>query len=167
MSTISPLDAFGEWFESLPISVREDISFLSYIPLQKLLKVDIDTFDSKTRSDAFLDWVINKEESYFTTVGKLLIIRSCIDFFIMQKRGTAEGWDETKRDHELMLEKIPNDPKAPDGIEETVRGMLEKMPFRSKQWIKAAETWKNLCDSNLSDEALHAWMDLQLINRQN
>jgi len=104
----------------------------------------------------WVEYLSQDHASSFETVSRLLAVRACIDFFLMKNRGSPSGWDKTKALYSSAQQhaEAENNARLADHMKE----LKEKLPFREKQWLKAAESWRALCDGPLSDEALDQYL---------
>jgi hypothetical protein len=81
------------------------------------------------------------------------MLRTFIEFFVINQRGTKQNWQATLALNERLRDHIASEGHDPEFVER----MIEQMPFREKLWIRSAESWKLLCHGALSDDSLNEW----------
>jgi hypothetical protein len=73
----------------------------------------------------------------------------------MRKRGSREGWQETKAFLQSAKERF--DEEGQFIMVESAEKLLREMPFKIEQWIATSEKWKALLAKEFSDEYIDHW----------
>ena len=149
---------FKTWFDTLPHDIKDDIGSLAYTPIAALLGRNAEGLLSGDAQSDFLSWLDEPTGESIEAMGKILLIREQIRFWLMTPRATEENWQETTARFTHMLQRA-SEPSAPGGMAEKVQRMLDNVPVRKEQYFAAAAGWRALCDTHWSDAALHAWFD--------
>jgi hypothetical protein len=151
----SPLSAFDDWFCSQSPGIQSDLVALAlaHLPGSGVDFVDMLGDDIVTPFRASLE-VLETEGSAFQQVCAVVAMRSAIDFFVIRQRGSRSSWKITRQLNRRAYEEIAAEGHSPAFLD----SFFEHLPFREKQWLRAAEGWRELCANALSDETLDAWL---------
>lgn len=149
----SPINAFLEWCRSLPIPHRQEIAELvaQFNPGYE----GVDAFELDTLIDEFETKLKGYSENKFLGVGVVLSLRASIEFFLMRKRGSREGWQKSRDFFEGAKEHFAAEGK--DSMVESASRFLQELPFREEQWIATSKKWNQLINAQLSDEYIDKW----------
>ncbi|MGY1425221.1 hypothetical protein [Lysobacter sp. A289] len=150
---MSPLDSFIAWYDSLPLSHRQDIAGFSFGVLPGYERDSmLQTEGIETR---FKDQLSASSEDKLHALGHLLSLRALIEFFFIRTRGTKAAWDETHGF--LSSAKSFFEQQGHAEASQRAETGLNELEFRSEQWLRTTEKWKVLRQAELSDEALDSW----------
>jgi len=154
----NPIQAILDWFVTQPLEIRQDLAFLTLYSLSGINSAvqDPSTNNPEGVMEGWLEQQA-KLSSPNQLVGTTICVRAAIDFFVMCNRETKEDWIKTIEFNQTIRNRIGATGKDASFIDK----MLERLPFRSKLWIKATKSWRNLCNETLSDDSLRTWMTLQ------
>jgi hypothetical protein len=149
----SPIDAFLGWFKSLPVPHRQEISafIMQFNPGFELA----DAFDLENLVARFEDKLKGYTDDKFFGVGITLSLRASVEFLFMRKRGSREGWQETRAF--LHSAKARFAEEGQEIMAESAEKLLREMPFKIEQWIATSEKWKALLAKEFSDEYIDHW----------
>jgi len=149
----SPIDAFLDWYKSLPVPHRQEIAafIMQFNPGVEIgdasdLENLVARFEGKLKSYA---------EDRFFGVGVSLTLRAGVEFLFMRKRGSREGWQETRGFLQSAKERFVDE--GQDIMVESAEKLLREMPFKIEQWIATSEKWKALLAEEFSDEYIDQW----------
>lgn len=148
----SPINAFLEWYRSLPVPHRQEIVELvvQFNPLYE----GVDAFGLDTLNDEFETKLKEYSENRFLGVGVALSLRANIEFFL-RWRGYREGWQRPRDFLERAKEHFAAEGK--DSMVESANRFLQELPFREEQWIATINKWNQLINAQLSDEYIDKW----------
>lgn len=151
----SPLSAFDGWFCSQSPGIQSDLVALAlaHLPGSGVDFVDMLGDDIVTPFRASLE-VLENEGSAFQQVCAVVAMRSAIDFFVIRHRSSRSVWKTTRQLNRRAYEEIAAEGHTPAFL----NSYSEHLPFREKQWLRAAEGWRDLCAGALSDDVLDAWL---------
>ena len=149
----SPVDAFLDWYKSLPVPHRQEIAafIMQFNPGFEVA----DAFDLENLVARFEEKLKNYTDDKFFGVGVSLALRANIGFLFMRKRGSREGWQETKAFLQSAKERF--DEEGQFIMVESAEKLLREMPFKIEQWIATSEKWKALLAKEFSDEYIDHW----------
>ena len=155
---MSPTEQFLAWYDSLPKDVRETVAFFlaDLMPGQALRGHSIGDSVHGLRERL----LALAEQSGRANAGLAVAVGALVDF-IMIGRSTKEDWSKKKESNKDVVEDALAE--GDQDIADTVRRQLEQLPFRSRQWLNAAQTWDSLRNGPLSPTAIHIWLDANLI----
>ncbi len=96
----------------------------------------------------------------FKGIGVALMLRESIEFLIMKKRGSREGWLETKeflqRGKDYFSKEVQNNMVG------SANKMLNEMPFKEEQWISTGKKWRELLSNQRSDDYIDQWRNFNV-----
>lgn len=149
----SPIEAFLDWYKSLPVPHRQEIAafIMQFNPGFEVA----DAFDLENLVARFEEKLKNYTDDKFFGVGISLALRASIEFLFMRKRGSREGWQETKVFLQNAKERFAEE--GQDFMVENAEKLLREMPFKEEQWIATSEKWKALLAGEFSDEYIDRW----------
>jgi hypothetical protein len=160
---MDPREAFYQWFDSLPLQLQQDTALFAGAFLGLL------SGNTSPEGELRMDALVDNLRGYVAVepvahqVGKLICLKAIIDFALIRERSTPEDWDITREKMARAVEWLQQE--AGPRAEERAREYLNYLPFRSRQWIKHAAAWRDLCESHLSEDNLHDWYMLDLLLR--
>ena len=149
----SPIAAFLEWYKSLPVPHRQEIAAF-IMQFNPGFEVD-DTFDLENLVARFEEKLKSYSDDKFFGVGVSLALRASVEFLFMRKRGSREGWQETKAFLQNAKERFAEE--GQDFMVESAEKLLREMPFKIEQWIATGEKWKALLPGEFSDAYIDRW----------
>jgi hypothetical protein len=149
----SPINAFLEWWRSLPVPHRQEIA--TYVVEFNPGYEGVDAFELDTLIDEFEKKLKGYSENKFLGVGVALSLRTTIEFFLIRKRGSRKGWQNSR--HYLDGAKQHFATEGKDWMVESINRCLQEFPFKEEQWIATNIKWKQLIDAQLSDEYIDKW----------
>jgi hypothetical protein len=149
----SPINAFLNWYQTLPIPHRQDIAafVVGFNPGFE----GVDTPGPKTLVSNFEEKLKSYSNDKLFGVGVSLSLRSCIEFFFIRKRGSREGWQEIKGFLEGAKEHFTKEGK--DSTVESAERYLREVPFREEQWIATCKKWDDIRTKEFSDDYIDRW----------
>ncbi len=158
MNIENPVDALEKWFNSMSVSDRDDLAFLTLHSIPTSPLSDSIDLISQNPKELFIDWIQNtKSLSPPKLVGHILTLIVNIDFFVMKNRGTKEEWNSIFQLNESIEANLKQE-GHPDNTVEHISKIIREVPFRQKQWKKYAESWELLKSKALSFPMLDAWL---------
>jgi hypothetical protein len=140
----SPIESFIQWFESLPISHRQDIAVMVGMYCPGFGKVGIQT-ETEELSTLFAENVREYQDANFKEFGAVLSLRSFIQIMFIDRRSDRTGWKDTQG----VLSSLAKSKKS-----EKFERMANEVPFKAEQWIATCEKWNKLVASDLSDDSI-------------
>jgi hypothetical protein len=149
----SPIDAFLDWYKSLPVPHRQEIAafMMQFNPGFEVA----DAFDLENLVARFEEKLKSYTDDKFFGAGVSLTLRAGVEFLFMRKRGSREGWQETKDFLQSAKERFAEE--GQDIMAESAEKLLREMPFKEEQWIATSEKWKALLAGEFSDEYIDRW----------
>ncbi len=147
---MNPLDAFWEWYKTLPPSHREAVACVIMTSLPPYPTKNI--FDPKRMVEDFSTAFSFENDLPSREVCKVLTLRSAIEFFVAARRSDSGEWARDKAFWEYIIAEHPD---YADAAGEALR----RLPFQSAQWRRTCESWRALAEKHLTDKALRKWMD--------
>lgn len=155
MNSLHPVKAFSTWYDALPRTIQVDIAAHSLLFLPNPLKTK--ALEHLVEPIVvFKRWLNVESDSTYRIVGRVLHIRSVMEFYLISRNGDSHDWEEKKRTNDALIEHF-----TAMGEDELVEKLSEggtAAPDREKAWAKAIVSWRGLCQSSLSFEVLETWM---------
>ena len=150
---LHPFEAILTWYNSLPPDFRKIVALLVLVHLPDF-EVPEDMSLTDDSEACFRRWIALEQTHPATIVGKALIFRAIVDFtcrnfFFKERQESIKNWNLGFREHLLQKEDYE--------FAEKVEHMVEQMPLRNAHWLKAAESWQQLCMTDISDVALELY----------
>lgn len=142
----SPVEEIIHWYESLPLSHRQDIAAILSSAMPGFHEVDLSMINELP--GAFVQAIKAQQADRLAETGLALTLRTCIEFFFISKRSSRAGWQETKATLEELARKHQS---------ETFANSAKEIEFKAEQWIKSCEKWGIVRANSLSDARLDAW----------
>ena len=149
----SPIEAFLDWYKSLPVPHRMEIAAF-IMQFNPGFEVD-NTFDLEDLAARFEEKLNSYTDDKLFGVGASLALRASVEFLFMRKRGSREGWQETKAFLQNAKERFAEE--GQDFMVESAERLLRKIPFKEEQWIVTSEKWKALLNREFSDDYIDDW----------
>ena len=149
----SPIEVFLNWYKSLPVPHRQEIAafIIQFNPGFEVA----DAFNLENLVARFEEKLKSYTDDKFFGVGVSLALRASIEFLFMRKRGSREGWQETRDFLQSAKERFAEE--GQDFMVESAEKLLRKVPFKEEQWIVTSEKWKALLAGEFSDEYIDRW----------
>lgn len=154
MKLKNPIDAILDWYQAQADSIKKDIAFAL------LLNHPCSSFSIAEMADGNIcelleAWIIeNKvDRGKYKQLAFALTIKALVDFFLIEAFGGQARWKELEELHKDIIETYGANPEF---VKPSVK-IIEKMPFRQRQWLKAGNQWNELCQKDLSPLFLRAW----------
>lgn len=148
----SPLEAVKEWYLSLPMDQRIDISAMVGMMCPGFEQIEI-----RTEPERMVKLFLEKVESCFgqktREIGMTLTLRASIEFFFIDKRSDPDHWKES----EQMLLRL-----ADEKNKSVFKEMAEKKEFMGKQWVVSCKKWHKIRSEYLNDSYLNTYFDNML-----
>lgn len=143
------LDAFEEWFNSLPPEHKTDIAAMvsCLFPGMDVLPIPGTNFENQ-----FIGWISSQKTDSLKTIGTILALKAIIDYSIMNNRDSKEDWKETAEKMKITTALIKQRLGNEHG--EMIENISQQSPLRSAQWINSAASWKKLCEEHFTKENL-------------
>lgn len=146
----NPLIALTEWYDTLAPELQETIAFgvLIHLPGVDSAKLphSADEFIA-----AFRGFLVVDEKNTFKVAGTALTFRGLIAF-ACKTHFNEPYWEEVSRYNLRMGQHFREEGHGE--LAAHIEKGVEEMPLRGARWLKAGETWKTLCENELSDAAL-------------
>lgn len=159
---LNPVTELLEWIKKQDHEIQAEIAFL--------MSAEHPSFDfyglpleTENQIQTFCSKIEEFSGSEVGNGGFVVAFRAIFDFTIVRRRGTIDGWRQPEAAMQAILES--NDPGQPPRIKETAQKMLNELPARREKWIAICNSWKELKDSVLSDEAIEAWENDNVLAR--
>lgn len=140
----SPLGKFIEWYESLPITQRQDIGAIIGMSCPGFGDLGLST-ELEDIPKKFVFSLKECLENRQKEIGMVLLVRSAVEFFFIGKRSDPNSWKES----EAILRKL-----AKEKGSETFEKSANEKQFQSQQWKATCEKWNQLFDDSLNDKCL-------------
>lgn len=156
MSDLNPITAFRKWYESQPFEIQGDIAawVLTFHPTtvdQKPMRAVIEA------RLVFAEWLdAAKGDSEYRTVGKVLHIRSVMEFFCVQRYGDAHEWEQNREQNEDLV--VEFDEIGSD-LAKTVADGINRLSERERLWRATVNSWRTFANTSISFEVLEAWLE--------
>jgi hypothetical protein len=148
---LKPNEALADWYKKLTPEERVETAFLIFATLPSVSPLELE--NPEALESEFLNFLNGESgEPEFKLLGKVLCVRALITW-IIHKRATPRDWAETRE----LLERIADSAESKGRSSAGIKDELDRLPFRSKRWIKAAESWRKLCATVLSDKSIADW----------
>ncbi|MBE7159239.1 MAG: hypothetical protein INR62_12560 [Rhodospirillales bacterium] len=153
---MTPIESFRGWYEAQDEEIREEIADKvgGSLPqngddaaYEEFLK------NSQAKFREFLDALPPRREHQ---VGIVLMIREVISVLAFKYGSSPEDfeqWNEKIDQGQQIAEKMGD----ADAVERFTKYRFDNERIRT--WVKAAESWKQLRASVLSNDALDAWLE--------
>ena len=161
---MSPLDAFKTWFKSQP----EEIRRISVFILAGTLPIACTPAEQKqwmTEPEKSVEtWLNEGSDIYMRTVGKVLTIRALVTYYIQRGVETPEDWHRREEFNNALAKRFED-----EGYLETaqkVRLMTAAFQRLIPEWQQFSRSWRQLCSGALSDVAIAAWADQQILGQR-
>lgn len=156
----SPIRSFLSWHNSLPVTHRRLIAMVLFYYVPWFGKIDPKDIENVTVKfeGKLKEYIEDKRLS----VGIIMTIRACIDFFIIRKYGSEEGWAQTKEFYENTADHYSFSNYTDDEKEELLdisASSLRSMSFERMQWRATCNKWQSLVSNELSDVYIGVWMN--------
>lgn len=150
-----PLSAFEDWFTPRPPDIQVDLVALAFVNVGGF-GVSVDDLLEEDVVAPFLDALdeLGQELRPRRQVSCALTLRAAVDFFVMRQRGARSGWQDLRSVNERIREQLAAKGQPTHALDR----LLQQLPFREKLWLRAAESWRELCAGPLSDATLDAWL---------
>ena len=154
-----PIGIFRKWYSAQSKEVQDTIAFFVLVRAPRfttgrfhILMRPVETF-SRYLDDA-------AGESPMGLIGEALLIRAIVDFAVFRQFGSADDWAMKMEQNENIAADLERE-HGPNPMSDDFRKMVKQSPERQEIWIKAAQSWKALRNTELSDEFLEAWQQDQ------
>jgi hypothetical protein len=149
-----PLDAFAHWYRGLEPDFRAHFAFIvtAGFPTENA-KLSHEMIGD---AEAYLDRWIAPRGHYAQDMGRTLLVRSLVEFFIVREWETPEYWARAKETNEYMMGRAQEE-GTPRMVEQ-MKKIMGNFPRWSEGWMAICKTWHEIRQSLLSDESLAQWM---------
>lgn len=151
-----PIVSLLEWFNDQPKEIRQDLAFC-VVPATPGLDPQRTVFNGTEPDVRLNDWLKEQGDdgSLMRRVGAVVAIRAAIQFFVIDRRDTKQGWQETKSRMQWLIAKTKQDGHDAEQFER----QYEQLELRGQRWLRTCESWQQLCAGPLSDDALNALLE--------
>lgn len=158
-SALCPLTAFTRWLVGQEPEVRHAIA----INVDLCLRHDPVYRGLSRRAVACpilqLElWLTQRPADPYQTLARLLLLRGALPLLVFANRTQAHDW------HALVEENVHWQARAEsvgdENLAESCRHSLVELPGRARMWMEAARSWQQLCNTQLSDEAVQCWLEI-------
>ena len=158
----NPVMTLIEWLKEEEVDIQGDVAFL-----MSGFHPSFDFTSLPSESEELLAKFYSKIESFSGTgienAGFLITFRAAFDYLFVKGRGTKEGWDKAKERLEFILNSNAED--KPATVNATAKKALEELPGKMEKWFKICKQWQELKNTSLSDEAIEAWENENMLTR--
>ena len=148
MTVANPLDAIREWHRKLPPRLA------GLVAERVITSLPDFSLDNSLQEDAvrkkFNDWLSEEFEVPNQTVARAAMFRAIVEI-LLGREFTKQGWEKRKELIEGFVHRF--------GPTKFTEQTLQEHEFYAAQWISQRDTWTNLVESHLSDEALSQYSD--------
>lgn len=90
-------------------------------------------------------------------VGRLLGFCTAVEFFALEDRGSATGWDHLARVNEAVRDALLYKGHPQSFVAPLSEALLE-IPLRRVRWLQQSERWRSLRRGYLSETSLRQWL---------
>ena len=155
---MKPLQIFSDWLGSQPKEVGDKIALV--VGCAVLPNVDTGigflrfTLKSKEMVNA---WLAQDTEHGMQQVARALMVRELVSLMVFRNSETTDDWEQQADERKGMLEAAKT--LGYDHLTPELEANVPERPGRREEWMAAAQSWRQLRSSSLSDEALEAWFD--------
>jgi hypothetical protein len=169
--TDSPIQPFLAWFDAQGEAVKGQILLYSggmmrqrstlaereaKTPLEFLQQCAELSEEIAKSEETFRAW-LTAEPRWDRRLCKVLFVRSVVSFLIF-RYGHDEGREAVQARRTEDAEHFEKLAGQETDFTRLVRGDPAKIRQESIEWTTASESWRPLCSTSLSDEALEDWM---------
>jgi hypothetical protein len=139
-----PIETFKIWYDSLPRTHRYEIARFvgEACPGFASLLHEKNPHQTLVLFNKLID---DHSHGYYKHIGTALVLRSSVQFFLINKRRDKTAWLTTKAIYDELA-------KILDSHDFTQ--MACEVAFQSKQWAVTCAKWNVLINQSLSDEQL-------------
>ena len=153
-----PIQVFLKWFDAQGGHVRGHAAIVGMAVLPQARPADRDVLadiaEVARSEQAFREWLTaNARNDRLAQFGKLLFVRSLFSL-LMFRYGHEEGRQATQARVGKIANYFDSVAKQETDISKMLRGDPANLAAESDEWSAAAASWKTLCNTSLSDEAL-------------
>jgi len=151
---MDPIDSFLSWRDTLPTIPQNGMTewIVAFFPTAFLDENEVVLDPDKS----FNEWLKSGKDNEFHIIGKLLHIRSVIDFYVVRSMGQSYDWEEKMDRLSAMRDSFAS--KGIQRLADKMQDTLDELPETKRQWIDACKSWKSLRNGALSDESLEAYL---------
>ena len=158
---MNPVQVFAEWYRRQEPHVKSDVeTFVGYSAMPKPESEQESAKRMLNGSACFNEWLegVEKSERGFISqrllIGHAVMLRGLVTLLVFQHRKKVDDF-EAINERRADLEKAMGPDWGHSSLFEPMK------PEEIQLWIDAAQSWEQLCNSSLSDEAIDAWIDEQ------
>lgn len=151
---MSPLQRWITWFEGLPPELRKMLGFhlavlgRGTVPVPEGAPLEGAGVGLCERLRAAADDALSE--------AGLAVSLVALTDFVFRRRGRRESWIAEERQHDRLIARAAAAGNAE--LADRVRRSRERLPFRSRQWIRAGEGWALLRSSVLAEDTIERWL---------
>ena len=145
----SPLKMLLEWYHSLPVSHRNEIAGIISILTNDVGSASDNTDMPGNPSERFIEKLETMVAIPFRTTGICLMLRSYIDFFVINIKDFDELQSRLQFARQFFNSGLNGDTK--------IDQLIEQLPFRKEQWKVTTRKWNQLKSEYLCDDYLKKW----------
>ena len=158
VTLVCPLVTFQAWYHAQPEQLRELIAgaasrFLVHEALYARLPAKLCKPVAR-----FKAWLRRPSKDCYHTLARVALLQQAINLGIYLHRETLDDWAKLSGegvDHFLAAKAEGN-----ANLIAICQEGMDKLPERAMAWIVSARSWRQLCASNLSQEALATWFEI-------
>ncbi|WP_145985778.1 hypothetical protein [Aquitalea magnusonii] len=157
---MQPQKPLIDWLLSIDREECVDILFLSFHSSDKFL-TDFPRFENSSEVESFLlkvsDWIDLAEDSYFERLGRILAVKSAIEY-IVAIRSNLSTWKDALQRNQAMLQEATSSANSPlANSVDMLTNLAAKIPEREAKWKVIGPSWAVLVENYLSHEKLENW----------
>lgn len=154
-----PIQIFLDWFDAQGAHVRGHVALVAVAMLPKQETNPAESIRDILRSEELLrEWLTTEQNAavHHRALGKLLFVRAVVSFLIF-RWGHDEGRDANQALRARMAAHFERVAGEETEFTQLVRGTADQYRQEAAEW-SAAQSWRALRNTSLSDEALECWL---------
>ena len=154
----NPLEDFKKWYREQDARVRSHIAFFAALCVPGIDATPLrpeQAFQAEKFLNAWLDQLDQNINTKWQLLGRVLYLREIISLMAFRDRATQDDWEL----HTEKMNQFVRDMRSRglDEMAEHMKGTFPQMTNIAPIWMKAAESWLQLCNRSLSNEKLETW----------
>lgn len=150
---VNPVDLAINWVNLFSAKERDELARLVLPAL--LQDFGADPIDPSAVLQTWLQNLNSLEPRQI--IGRLLNFCSAVEFFALEDRGSAAGWDHLFKVNEAVRDALLNKGHTLDYVAPLSEAILE-IPLRRMRWLHQSERWRSLRRGYLSESSLRKWL---------
>lgn len=160
----NPVTELNNWLKTQSTEIQSEIAFFisAYHSSFDLPEISQET---EQALESFYSQIEKYSGIEFENVAFIISFRAIFDYIFVRNRGASEGWDKPKELFKSIVK--ATDSTMSDSLKKFSMRKLHDIPARMEEWIEVCSQWEELKASVLSDEAINAWEDKNMLERYN